>query len=1799
MPFPFLQRIGEEAKESLSRVRSDIQRGVQFVKREVEDSAERVGQEFEDLSKARLPRRKQESQEETSNQGDGFFSSVENFLGEAKSKISTRFSEGIKEEKEELSENLKKPSLEQFVARTGVAFADLVTESADFAADFVAKNIPEIVTVGHLAFGNGLGAIPVVNSEHAKKLNQEWIEFYNKAKDRGAVPQAQAKEMVDRLQEQGFMKTTPEWQEAPLEKKLTERLPETIYNIGPSIISSFGAFALNPTLGFSAISGAVANDVKDSAIEHGVKEERAELLGAATGILVGVLERIVPSRIFSSGGIKNKFVGNFARRIADTTILETGTEIAQENVQLIAEASFRDVGLDEAATRNAMAALGGALGGAGIQTIASFANEVQRKEILESVQQIRPGLTIEEVEGVSEDRNLLEVENEDLSLPELKKKLEIAIEGNEDEELLDIIRNDIAQREKEDVSETAPTRAISDELAQEARKFKSAEEAVTSDFQDQRARGGGEPFSVVQIGSEVYGNVFSSEDVAEGQLEQARAIDEDTYVGQRHDGTFVFNPKTNTGAFNTAEEAENALIQDAKDFYNQTVNGAVPAQETVSNKVIQPTKSSVDVDINKLVSIKEEPESSIQEAKRRVAQAEQGNLSPREPLKVVELNDGRMLIVDGNATFRALQDRGGRVPVEFVDISKASFKPTDEQLAVAVRMHQKGSELVDEYIRLVEEIAEETGTKMAFPNTKAEKVKPVGSLLEKMFSRGEDVRDLVRDTILIEGPNEIDGVVDALKERGAQGIHIPNDDRIRGLKNRFLDPSPGYKDANFQFTLNGEVFELQMINPRMLKVKEQWGHLIYDLTEKVVPKIKNLSDVERKAIQILESISNTRYERALQETPSRSKPLPTVTKLSSKEAGTGSSFFSKSEITSIRDALKILREARSATLRSSVEKLRTTFESLSAITPNVPRTQDSVNAVSDQAFVPNHSGPLLEGDVAIEGEGFFMSESRRRVQRPETRLRREAETRKRRQEKERILSKVMSEKQKAERRRMFVRNVRDFFGLTDSDLKSISRRDIRLMSDFEFKQYLDEIRLKAVDVADTKQAKAELLATIDMMNLGRIENYRRTQGFPPIREMTAQQMRQYEESLRQFQVGDVFLTQRQLEVVDRTNLTGVKTLRESRERLVEELKKQGVETTVEELQKSLNISAFDTFRSDISLQEQNPFYAFVVERTHSHIINAEASFLQIQERINELAKKANKSRKRGLGGTIRQAIIPKHTEIVAYLEAPPQDKQFFAEQLTSEEIEYAAFVEQYYSEAYNHLVSIKELYGSRFVDQYFTHTRKTFLEEFSDNGIISAFRNWYTSHKEDQQIANIVDQDTGNILPKAKFFQYTLQRTGELEPSRNLTRVFLQYARVFERKKGFDQMIPEVDIYTQSLTPQQLTPRGLEMDRKLKTFINKWLNNKKGRRETFGGIIKQNGPADMAMRMGNTLVSLVDLGLALFPSTAATVGEQVMTYQALGKRSYIKAWKRRVWDLGIRRKKTKGGQSILKEAEPFIGRNIWTELAEPDKGVGERLMQAIFSPFSQSTVEANKLFLLGTITFQELENGNLSEQRLAQIKLEAGRWRDISRDVRSIFASTSVGETSLKYKGWAVPILRTTVTDISKTASRIKNKKFREALTAREAQELYRAIEMSFIIFLIGSAIIGEDDDDSFLGKLKARVYMEAMTFLGGIDPTLFLSTPRLYSFLQEFAQNIKKVVTLEEYETNTRWGEKGELKGFKGLQRQFTPSFFEQFQGGEEESRGGGTKLPSRSGGGLRNKIKLPSRENGLGGNRPSFPSR
>lgn len=420
------------------------------------------------------------------------------------------------------------------------------------------------------------------------------------------------------------------------------------------------------------------------------------------------------------------------------------------------------------------------------------------------------------------------------------------------------------------------------------------------------------------------------------------------------------------------------------------------------------------------------------------------------------------------------------------------------------------------------------------------------------------------------------------------------------------------------------------------------------------------------------------------------------------------------------------------------------------------------------------------------------------------------------------------------KRRESLKTVRDYFGLTDAEMmEATNRHNPALMDDAEFAQYLKDVQTTAVLLADNRQAKVELIMLIEDKRLRKVDNYRRALALPPITEMTTTQLRDFAKLLEPFENDDVFLTQRELETVDRTDtLKGVRTWREAREAMIREIQERHPAVELKDLA-SVTVAWSDHFKWDSALREKDPFFELLIHEMTTASLSADMRVHDIETKVFELAGKSEKSRRR----SVSERAIPQDPQIMAWLEAAASEKGVIAQQMTPEQIDYAHFMMQYFAEALQYLLSIKAIEKGR--ENYITHVRKTFFENVRDKGMTAAVREVFDQAQEDMVTFNILDDNTGNILPLEKFFQFQLHRNGGLDPTTNVTRAFMTYVRAFERKKMFDAIIPKLDIYTQSLTPTIYTPRGLEIDASLKKFVNKYINDKKGRHISYDSVIRQ------------------------------------------------------------------------------------------------------------------------------------------------------------------------------------------------------------------------------------------------------------------------------------------------------------------------------------------------------------------------
>lgn len=706
-------------------------------------------------------------------------------------------------------------------------------------------------------------------------------------------------------------------------------------------------------------------------------------------------------------------------------------------------------------------------------------------------------------------------------------------------------------------------------------------------------------------------------------------------------------------------------------------------------------------------------------------------------------------------------------------------------------------------------------------------------------------------------------------------------------------------------------------------------------------------------------------------------------------------------------------------------------------------------------------------------------------------------------------------------RKELVAAVQKFFGLSDKDmLKLGARKNFANMTEGQFKNFLHNLEPRAQQYAERSQARAQVVSQIVEKELQKVDNFRKAMQLPPIDKMSTSQLLEFDRALTPFMKGDEFLSVRKLETVGNTELAGISTLREAKEILA---KKLGVPI---ESVSNIKSTALDRLRYDTSLAEKNPFYRLLVDETNQAMLSGEARFLSVEKRINDLIKKARSSSDR----SFIDRLVPTDKKIFAYLES--NKKAELAKDMTNDELIAAEAIREQFAIMRDYLVSKKQLENVR--ENYITHIRRGFLETWKDDGVVKAFKDVFSSMKEDEAVFNILSGDTGEILPLEKFFQYSMRRSGVIQPSQNVAKAFMSYSKAFEKKRALDSLIPKLEIYTDALTPKNLTSRGLEMDRSLKNFVKTWMNTKKGRVVDISGVVPQGGTVDILLKAGLTMTRVLDLGLNVPIGVAAQGGEQTMNLLSLGVKNYLK---------GTGRMATKQGQNILENYKNFVGRTPWDTITDASKNIIEKAETAAFSLFQDATVRANKQFLLGSLTDQEFKSGVISPERLAMLKREMGRYR-VVEESKSILGSTSPGRVWTQYKTWAIPPLRTTIDNLAKIA------KSPSKLMSREGQELLRGAILMSVVYMTGKSILEKKDkkNKSFFEDLSSRVVRDAMTLIGALDPTLWTAAPRLTSFAADLSSSMKMLVTLEEYKRDSGKNKEGELKFDNKLKSTLVP---------------------------------------------------
>lgn len=745
-------------------------------------------------------------------------------------------------------------------------------------------------------------------------------------------------------------------------------------------------------------------------------------------------------------------------------------------------------------------------------------------------------------------------------------------------------------------------------------------------------------------------------------------------------------------------------------------------------------------------------------------------------------------------------------------------------------------------------------------------------------------------------------------------------------------------------------------------------------------------------------------------------------------------------------------------------------------------------------------------------------------------------------------------------RRDRIEAVEDFFKFNPEDMKALMKgeRDVRLMSDQQFEDFMKKLEGRATERYFRNQALNELNATILEKELKKTDNIRQVLRLPKLENMSVGQLRDFNDFMQQFKVGDEFLSVRKLQTVEHTDLKGIYTLREARERLLEQVNKERdiagkPHATMEELE-NIKVAELDRYRYDTALARRNPLYGLMVQEKNKAFLNAEMTVLDAKERVDELFDAARKSRKRG----VVDRLIPTDNLIFKWLESPDADKLKLAEDMTHEELEAAMYIRDQYAEMRDYLLQQKVL--KKFRSDYITHIQRGFLEAWKEegtyvkgmvsgekqgrirragSGLLAAFKEVFKKYVQEEAYFNILDQATDQVLPLEKFFQYSMHRTGELVPSKNVAKAFTQYLSTFEKKKALDSIIPKLDIYVHSLTPKRLTPRGLEFDASLKKFFKEWMNSKKGR-VTSNALIKPGGKMDFALRTGVALTRILDLGLSIPVGIASNLGAQAAVYRGLGEKAYA---------LGQMRMLSKQGRDIVHTYRAFAGEPVYAKARSSTSTLGDNLMSGVFGLFSLADRKARQVYLLGKMTPEEFKAGKLSTDKLARLQTELGRHLPIE-GAESIIGKTALGKIGTQYKSWAVPLLSSTIDDLSKAGRAIKTGDA-SYLKSTEFGELVRTAVISAVVGFGAYGVLSDKrpmKEKSFAEKMAIKAAQDALSLVGALDPTLWTQTPRLAQFLGDLATAAKQIVLIEK-------NKKGELMGINKLESTLTPGVVRQIE--------------------------------------------
>ena len=752
------------------------------------------------------------------------------------------------------------------------------------------------------------------------------------------------------------------------------------------------------------------------------------------------------------------------------------------------------------------------------------------------------------------------------------------------------------------------------------------------------------------------------------------------------------------------------------------------------------------------------------------------------------------------------------------------------------------------------------------------------------------------------------------------------------------------------------------------------------------------------------------------------------------------------------------------------------------------------------------------------------------------------------------------------RRGRVIRDIQDQFAIGDKRAKDIiggfGRQRVHLMTEQQFNDFTIQFFNRAQELGNKLSVQNEARAIIAEEQFQKWENLQKAMGLPSIEKMTEEQAQSFVDALSTYQFGDVFITQRQIETADRTEWGNVKTERELFAKL------EGVMHFSREEMATLTARHTGEYTPWIRLARKHPFFNWLVGKRVEADIQATREYIAIEKDTNKIASAAIESRRKlmGVKEKIVDIVVPTQPIIRGFLEAKDKEAYETEHKMTKEEIRYAYYI---IGQNWNFYEYLKQ-FGTKEIENYMTHSRRTFLEAYKDETFMVAIREVFTSQKEEEAGLTILDSETGKILAFDKFLGNMLHRSGKLVPSENVTRVFLEYARAVSKKRAMDKFVPEAMIAVQAHSAVVgTTKKGLTKDPTLERFVKEFLNDAKGRKIKF--ITKQGSMSDIALRAGIATVSLKYLG----GNIALAIGNLFGDFTAIS------------WELDLREQGRGVVRSIFhpiqsheinKQFRYFAGRNPITEVFDPKYALPSRLKHALLALMGLASFQSNKFFLRSKMTDEEFNTGVINDARLTEIANSLSRVKPNQFYVKSLAGNTSAGAGIFQFLTWAIAPLNTVISDGGEVIKMLAAKKPKEAITSREAQKLMKFAILAGLMWVLVSLLFVDDEDDddkakqdeyTIMGRTKRSIrlnlntLMDSMTILfsTGTDGNMRIFSPLIIKEITTIFTAINQFLSQERYKRDGIGFQIGDLKWIRTGERIITPSALRMLFPSEKES--------------------------------------